>query len=96
VYSNGTTVGTNEKIPPGSIVTVLLDMDEGTLTFEVNGKEQSTVIRDLKSHGQLYLGVLFYSSSRIVALLEPAAAIAKLKAKGVTYVLFQMLYVDTR
>ncbi len=64
---------------PGDIVTCRLDMDVGTLNFDVNGVAQPEGFTGLKDSAPLHPCAIFYSSERIVTLLDPRIPADKAK-----------------
>ncbi len=71
LYARGSTVTTSfDKIKTGDIVRCELDIEEGTLSYLVNGVFKGIGFRDLKSNlGTIYPAVCFYGKDRTIKLL---------------------------
>lgn len=52
MYANGSETGSNKKFGAGSILTLKLDMDAGTLSFDLDNEPQSVVLRHVTSRRQ--------------------------------------------
>jgi len=68
LYTRGASAGSFDKFHPNDVVRLDLDMDEGTIAFAVNGKEQGVAFREVS--GEVFPCVTTYQHSRAVTLIS--------------------------
>ena len=74
LYNRGVPSGSFDKFHAGDVVSVHLDMDEGTISYAINGKAQGIACRQLTRRDlngkEVYPCVITYQHSRSVTLLS--------------------------
>lgn len=89
LYGSGKTASNKEKIHPGDLVTVKLDMDAGTMSYSVRGMDQGVCFRGIT--GPVYPAIGFYSSGKQVSCVSveregaPAGAATAESVSGVSF-----------
>ena len=69
LYSQGTQVKTICKAHQNDIITVIANMDEGTLSYRVNEEDEVEAFTNLKGK-EIYPALAFYGVNRTCSLLN--------------------------
>ncbi len=83
MYSNGSQVTSGSSYHAGDVITVIVDVVEDKISFEINGTLQAACITGIKAYLPLYPAVAFYGSSRTAKFISGVCTVQPWGEKGV-------------